>query len=365
MKLKYKSLKHNIYIIFLIIIIFLYHMHIQHKIEKIFSQTYFPYTNVKRPLEMCNNNIVKAVNCLGMPSGHAETSTIVSCLLYYYNFIPLWLTIIFIFIFSSQRVISNWHTIHQVTVGIILGFLYSCIYYYFNLSIYSFLIVISIGLILSILIIHKIDKEVYGPIPEWVDPVMIPSIKKKQNCNYYIKILNLYVCGFYENKVFINWYDLEKYLDIIVNKIKNTHLHFDAVVGLKTGGAIISDYVSNKLNLINYKLKLLKKIYNCNKKSVSVEMDMIYTYIFKENSNFSVCEGIEDNLKGKNIILIDESIASGNTIEHSINYLINDKKVNLVYPICISLYKSVYEKNIDVDYVMNKQIAIWPWGYDN
>ena len=50
--------------------------------------------------------------------------------------------------------------------------------------------------------------------------------------------------------------ELENYLDIIVERIRNSGKHYDAVVGIKTGGAIISDYVSLKLGLPNYKIKL-------------------------------------------------------------------------------------------------------------
>ena len=86
-----------------------------------------------------------------MPSGHAETITILTYLLYYYKFIPLWLCFIVIFLFCLQRITSNMHTLPQVIIGILFGYLYSNIYTYFNLSIYSFLIVVSIGLTLYFL----------------------------------------------------------------------------------------------------------------------------------------------------------------------------------------------------------------------
>ena len=366
MKFKYKSFnKKNIYLIFLIIIMFLYHFYIQSGIEKIFFQTYFPYKYIKKPLEICNNNIIKEIDCINTPPEYLEILTILLCLLYYYNFIPLWLTITLIFIFSIQLFISNSNTVSQVMIGIILGFLYSLIYYSDNLSIVSFLIVFFIGFILCIFVIHKIDKDVYGPIPQWVDHNMIPSIKKKQNCDYYMKILTIYITLNVDQETFMNWNQIEKYLDIIVEKIRMTHIHFDAVVGLKTGGAIISDYVSNKLNLTNYKVKLSKKEYNCNKKSFHSIYDVINRSFSNQKEEYTVCEGIKDNLEGKNIILIDEQVRTGITMENTINYLKNEKKVNIVYPISIGLDENTYNKNIFIDHIVPKQFSVMPWGYDN
>jgi hypothetical protein len=94
--------------------------------------------------------------CIGMPSGHAETVTILSSLLYLYDFIPLWLCLILIIGVSGERVISNIHTLPQVLVGIFLGYMYALLYYSFNFSIYSGLIVLIIGSILALLSIYPV-----------------------------------------------------------------------------------------------------------------------------------------------------------------------------------------------------------------
>ena len=64
-------------IVILIILISLYHYFIQNGLEKIFSETYFKYEEVKRPLIRCSNCLDgQPLICIGMPSGHAETITI-------------------------------------------------------------------------------------------------------------------------------------------------------------------------------------------------------------------------------------------------------------------------------------------------
>ena len=138
--------------IFLLIVV-LYHYDIQNNIEKRFCLEYFDYNSVKRPL---SGNIMSSSGDLGMPSGHAEAGTIMFLLLYYYGYISLPVSIILIFIVSLQRVLKQRHTIAQVIVGTILGVIYSYIYKSNNLSIFSFLIVLSIAFLLTVLIYYKV-----------------------------------------------------------------------------------------------------------------------------------------------------------------------------------------------------------------
>lgn len=138
--------------IIFIILFTSYHFYIHNGLEKFFSQTNFDYDSVKRPLSSCSDqNNSQRLRCIGMPSGHAETAAVFSFLLYFNKFIPLWVCLLFIYIISIQRITSHMHTLNQVVVGAILGFLYALIYKKFNLSLFSFLIVFSIGLILVLL----------------------------------------------------------------------------------------------------------------------------------------------------------------------------------------------------------------------
>ena len=150
------KLNKNYNIISLIIIVSLYHYCIQNKLEKKCSKYYFNYEEVKRPLPKCSSYLSdKPLKCIGMPSGHAETITILSSLLYLYDFIPLWICLILILIFSGQRITSDMHTLSQVLAGIFLGYSYAKLYHYFNFSVYSVFIVFSISTILSLLCVYK------------------------------------------------------------------------------------------------------------------------------------------------------------------------------------------------------------------
>jgi len=359
-------MKLNIKNFVIIILLSLYNFSIQNGLEKTFTQTYFNYNDVKRPLNICNKDIeCKKLKCIGMPSGHAETASLFFILLYFNKFINLWVCLFSIIFFSAQRIITNMHTFNQVLIGAILGLIYAIIYNYFNLSLIGFSFIFLIGFILSILCIYKIDKNIKEPIPNWVDKSMYESIKNKQNVPLYIKLGSLYINSAIQSITYINWNTLEKYLDKIVDNIKKGETKYDAVVGIKTGGAIISDYISLKLGLPNYKIKLTREEYNCKKTSDNTIDDMVKKNLFKSQGGYTICEGINDNLEGKKIILIDELVSTGKTMEESYNYLKREKNAYIVYPTCISFYKSKYRGSLKINNLIDGTIIVWPWGYDN
>jgi hypoxanthine phosphoribosyltransferase len=256
------------------------------------------------------------------------------------------------------------HTPIQVIIGSILGLCYFLIYKHFSFGL-GFLIVFFIGFMLALLSIYKIDQQVYEPIPNWVDKSMFDNIKKKQNSPLYIKIGSIYANSVIQNITFMKWNELEYHLDEIVERIKKTNIEYDAVVGIKTGGAIISDYISLKLGLPNYKIKLTREKYNCNKTSANTIHDIIAKNILYKQDEFIVCEGINDNLEGKNIILIDELVSTGKTMEESYNYLKDQKYVNVIYSTCITFYNFRYNTSFHINNILNGGVLIWPWGYDN
>ena len=145
--------KSPLYFAIFLLIVVQYHRYIQDDVEKLFFLEYFGYDNVKRPL---TGNTMISTKDLGMPSGHAESATIMFLLLYFYGYISLPVSIILIFLVSLQRVLAQRHSIAQVTVGTILGLIYSYIYKSYNLSIFSFLIVLSITFLLTALIYYKV-----------------------------------------------------------------------------------------------------------------------------------------------------------------------------------------------------------------
>jgi hypoxanthine phosphoribosyltransferase len=355
----------NCFILLIIFIIGLYHYYILNGIEKIFFKNYFDNKEfIKRPLKKCKKEIYP-IKCVGMPSGHAEIITIISSLLYNYKYISLPICILLIFIISLQRIITSVHTILQVCIGILFGLIYSFIYTSNKLS-YNCIVYISIiTLTIVFAIIYKIEQETNKPIPEWVDKNMYKNIYKKRDSPLYMRILAILANSVFQEINFLSWDQLEKELDIIVDNIKKTNIQFDAVVGIKTGGAIISDYISKKLNIKNYKIKLSRSEYNCDKKPIHIFNDIYQRRILGNLGEYTICEKIEENIQNENIILIDERIQNGITMNEAIKYLNNEKNVKYIYPTCVS-FSQIYNFDYDIHYVSKYFVLVWPWGgYDN
>lgn len=294
--------------IIIILFIFVYHLLFQNGIEKLFSKTFIKKPFVKRPL--FKDDKFNKLCHVGMPSGHAEIITILCILLYHYKYINLPFCIITIIIISLQRVVSKRHTFTQIIFGMFFGLLYSLLY--IKLPNYSIIGVLLFGLLLSNFILNKYNDEMKKTIPDWF------IVDKCPNQNIFRLPLLYYNCTFQDYIPYITWKELESYLDIIITKINDTNIKFDIVIGIKPSGSIMSDYISNKLKLINYKI--------------------------------NIEEEININLKNKNIILIDD------LKNKTFNYLKN-KKINIIKSYCIS-----YDKlNCNVDYATIDKILIYPW----
>jgi hypoxanthine phosphoribosyltransferase len=361
-----KNIKY--YKLFIIIFCILcYHYFIQNNLEKYFFDLYLNHGLTQRPLQICNANtdIYGKFSCLGFPSRHTELASIFFFILYFQKIISLPVCIIFIFFFAFQRILVHMHTYIQITAAVMFGLLYSKIYTSTHFSIYSILFVFLIGICMAILSVKKIDEQLKTPVPSWVSPHMYPTIKNKLNVPYYIKLLTIYANAYETGNSFVSWYTLESMLDTIIKNIQNTGVQYDGVVGIKTGGAILSDYVSYKLGLPNYKVKLSRKEYSCNKNPHNVIQDFYQKQIMKNYGKYEICEGIQEDIRGKNMIVIDELVSTGSTMHETMNYLINEKHVSEIYPTCISFSKQKYKKDIHINYILSDTVFVWPWGYDN
>jgi membrane-associated phospholipid phosphatase len=152
--------KFALQILIIIVLLSGYHYTIHNGLEKKFSQTYFDYNSVRRPLYKCNKDSNKSkLSCTGMPSGHAEGISVLCFLLYFYKFISLWLCLTIIALVCLQRIVTTKHTLNQVLVGSLLGFIYASIYKHFKLSVHGLLIIFSIGFILTLLNVYKINQN--------------------------------------------------------------------------------------------------------------------------------------------------------------------------------------------------------------
>jgi len=210
----------------------------------------------------------------------------------------------------------------------------------------------------------KIEKEIRKPLPSWVSKEMYPNIEKKRNIKTHWKLIMFYFNSILQKRMFVSWEDLCTFMDQIAENIKKSGKKYDAIVGIKTGGAILADYLSLKLGIPNYKIKVTSSVYNCKKKEQDLVKYVLDSYKNTKKMDYTVCEGLNENIQGKNIILFDEQINSGKTIKQTHHYLKEIKKVNDIYTSTISLNPD-FEHDIPIHYLCKSLMYILAWGYDN
>jgi adenine/guanine phosphoribosyltransferase-like PRPP-binding protein len=346
--------------IYYILILCLLQGSVINPLEKVFFQTYFSNKEcIYRPNAKLKNK--NEFNSLGMPSGHAETIVILCLLLYLNNYISLPIAFIIIFIICIQRIIAYMHTLEQVIYGCIMGFIFGFIYFKLQSFWCCLLFILFYVNVLMCLIINKIDNEINKPIPKWVDESLYPIIKEKKNVEYkykvYSLVLGIYLKFFKKRTIFCSWKLLENDMDILIKKLKYTNI--DVIIGIKSGGAIITKYIAEKLNIPYSYIKISRDTYNCKK----TPYDSIISDIEKKINNFKhiTCEDINIDVKNKTVLILDEQIASGNTAVFVKQYLLKKKlaKEVIIGTICSS------ERLKNVIKVSSRYYAIWPWGYDN
>lgn len=302
----------------------------------------------------------KSMWALGMPSGHVETTTIICLTLVYYYNLPLKMALLVIFTMALQRIATKKHSVEQTVAGFLLGCLYGLIYIKTNYSLASVGIMLLINVIYIALLEAKITEKM-KKIPDWVDPVLLPIIKKKQNISYVDKLLEIYTKISIEkmsgrNILYYEWSFLEEGMDMFISKFDwNT---IDVIVGIKTGGAIISNYISKKVDKLCYYVKPQHKKYKCNKTDANFISKVITRGVYTNVSDYELCEILEENVEGKRILLIDDLICSGKTIKYTKNYLYKNKNALEVFPL-------IYEKNTSYPYISKDMPLLMPWGYES
>jgi hypoxanthine phosphoribosyltransferase len=204
--------------------------------------------------------------------------------------------------------------------------------------------------------------------PSWIDPSLDKVMQKKQNVSIFLKILHILFgifVPFCDNgtQLFCSWRDLEYHLDDIVKLLSEKGIKVDHVVGIKSGGAIITKYVAEKLNVGYSYIKVSNKDYNCKKKETDFIKEGPKRW-FGAKREYMVCEPIDEDLKGKNVLILDEQVMSGVTMKAVIDYVNKEKGAKQVYPVVISNYRK-RKYDYDLLYTSTIRYAVWPWGYDN
>jgi hypoxanthine phosphoribosyltransferase len=358
------------YLILLLIYISVFVYLIINPSLKFLFNEYFGYNLCKRPNVKCSDSLPK-LRCLGFPSGHSQTITVFTLLLYGLDIISLPIVSILILIIGLQRIVYKYHTLIQVLAGIIFGLIIAIIVIWLKYAPITLIIPILIWIIITLLLLYQVEFKINRSlIPNWVDKNMVPTIYKKKNVSLVSKFFCILSAPLINScQVYLSWNELEEEMDKLIEKVSDKK--FDCVVGIKTGGAIMSSYIANKLNIPYYNIKLSNRRYNCVKTTKDSLNDILvhrFGNIGKEN--YIICEGISDDLTNKRILLVDEQISSGKTIIEAINYLKNELNVDTINTVVLKTSNNSFNNKKLLDkknYISlgNENILVWPWGYEN
>ena len=320
---------------------------IMNGLEKMIVHHFVQDGKAMRPQSTCTEEVTPT-NCLGMPSGHAEIGTMVALFLYSRNYVSLPTAALLAALVCLERIFSNHHTAVQTAAGVLLGFVYFLLY-----SKQSWFVLVVLFFYLNVLL-FLVERSF--TIPAWIQKETMELVEKKRNLSYPIKLINLLAPAFQQTRpLVITWAEVEAGLDKIIASLDEPP---DAIVGIKTGGAILADYLQSKLNVPVFKVKVSNRRYKCKKKNTIDDYWQIM--VLKNKPEYMMCEGVE-KVEGT-VLLIDECVASGGQMELVTNYLYQ-KGAKKVYRAAITSppnIKHIYS-------AMKRELtpAVWPWGYDN
>lgn len=339
----------------LLVLIVITHYVFTNGYEKAIIQQVISDNIIKRPRESCT--VSSALQCQGMPSGHVECVVIGMLLLSTAFPLSKALIVMVVVAVALQRVIFKWHTVLQTLVGGAFGALYAATYISSPMLYFFWLFPVVYVMVLVSIIERKLHRD---PIPQWLSRDLYSIIwRKRDNISFLAKMIFLSVVSIHQTYTpYIGWSALEGFLDHIVEKFKNEKI--DVVIGIKSGGAIISDYISYKLGIPNDYIKLASR---CDKWSGYSIKEFLIKTVGKQRLKYGVCEDLTIDITGKRVLLVDEVIGSGQTMQASQAHLL-EKGASQVFLATVEccLNQSEFPGFIAAP---NQHFTVWPWGYDN
>lgn len=343
---------------YIYVYLLVFHFMFMNILEKLYIETRFE--NVSRPTDECKDR--RTTLCLGMPSGHTETACVLVFLLLLRGTIGPLLALVVIVLVGAQRILSNMHTLSQVAAGMMFGLFYAVIYYLLKSNLYTIVFTVLVWFVLLFMCTVAIDTKVQRSVPRWLDKDLYSIVEKKRNHNIFVKMVHIAFPAVYmhlDQEVLMSWEALEKKLDKIIEILKKDKI--DAIVGMKSGGAILGNYLGKKMGVPYYYTKVSTK---CKGYTVVNSFnDVLYRFNKGDPGKLKMCEPIDVDLSGKRVLLVDEQICTGSTIVFAREYLLKEKKVGSLHIATLINWRE--DLPFKVVAPETKKYAVFPWGYDN
>ncbi|MBM3199996.1 phosphoribosyltransferase [Candidatus Woesearchaeota archaeon] len=197
-------------------------------------------------------------------------------------------------------------------------------------------------------------------IPEWFDTSLVPSLEAKIDrskikieerrldwvMRQFMKLLPSSITGVVTKKH--SWEDIERIIEDTCSDMKYAP---DLIIGIKSGGAFIANYVAKCLEV--------------------TEVDYMHIAHYSENSRSVVKSALTSAMRkaivkqepqtiiqDKKVLLVDDQSGTGSTLEVGIEY-VKSKGASDVKTFCL------YSRGPKVDFCKRYGLMVYtPWGKD-
>ena len=196
-------------------------------------------------------------------------------------------------------------------------------------------------------------------LPVWFDERLLPVLKRKfdqRNKRSFSTLNMLYVYLSRNGKLGdVSWSFVERLCKRAVMRLPTKT--FDYVCGISSGGALISQCLASYLGNIPCEYLSIQKY--ANNKGV---FDRIKTYLFGAKKQYDVnemeCSNIT-HLKDKRVLLVDDQLASGSTMNCATEYLLQKVGATSVHRLVLASSKLSFPNcTIGVNNLLIS-VAIW------
>jgi len=241
-----------------------------------------------------------------------------------------------------------------------------------KLLVYLFIMILIVSVCYEIIVLmsHK-RRLVANTLSDDFPPYLHDALAKKLNQLWTFPILSnvLFhaVCATLglNYKHIISWDSL---LEIINTSVPFLRTHsFDAVIGIKTGGAFLAEFMARKLNIPSYFVKCHHygssgTIGDVIKEAISARTTKVYKEleVTDELMMISLCQ--------KNILLVDDNVCSGSTLFSVQKYLKDTKMCKKIFTGVLAAPPNheLIDMNFSTYHFQSRNIILYPlpWGYD-
>jgi len=164
----------------------------------------------------------------------------------------------------------------------------------------------------------------------------------------------------------------------LVKKINESNFNPDCIVYIKSGAYLVGKEMSQCLN-IKFKGLRITRLGNGGKEKMKFILKVLpksVKYLLREfefksgihkKGNRRFVKDIDSNLvSGKNILLVDDSVDTGNTISFAIDFLKKNYGQDLIIKVAALNKFKISENIINTDYyIYEDSIIIYPWSKDS